>query len=152
MKTKVIFNFLLLGFVLLSFTNCEIEAPATEIAAQNTTKASFVSEKILLKVSTADRLQGTWMSNQSGTKYKWIIQDDKLYKNIIYSFGTASEPQEYTVTYLDGFDGNIDDNGSYILIKHIKSEQGIAYKILKVTNQYITLSSKFNEIITLERF
>ena len=151
MKTNLLFKFVLSAFIILFITNCEIQEETTIQAEDYAKSVKLVSDKISAKAKTSDRLQGSWTSNQVGNKYKWTIEGDKLYKNIIFSFGEASEPQEYKITYLNGFDGKIDEAGNYISIQHVKSEKGIIYRIVKITNQYITLSSKFNEKIVLER-
>lgn len=150
MKTKLLFKLSLFVFTLISFISCEIEHPSEEVFL-NKVQASLISESNQYKEKTATLIQGSWSSNQGGSKYKWVFEGEKLHKNNIYSFGEVGKPIEYKLQYLNGFNGEPDDSGKFIFIQFDNENNGLTYQILKITEQKIVLGTKFNETIILER-
>lgn len=146
MKRRQLFNLSLLKLILIIFINCESQSSKV---FENRTSVICESNEFREKTSTI--IQGIWTSNQSGSKYKWIFEEDKLFKSNIYSFGEIGKPIEYDLYFLDDFNGDINENGKFIFIKFDSENNGVTYKIVKVTERNIILCSKFNETIVLEK-
>jgi hypothetical protein len=131
----------------------ETEASHQEVYSAISSAATTVSYTPEVKIKTSKKIQGNWKTFSSGTKVKWSIVGNKLYKNTIYSFGEIGEPQVFDIDFKNDCDGVSDEYGEMmtLTLKNNKEKRSVCYSITKKSEESIHLKSAYGQTLVLEK-